>query len=153
MRKCSQSRLVQLRFHKLIHYLSKYMNFICNSNVLWWSYYRLKILSTSDLSDTTPIFLTVSVLYICLSSTSVPYFKCRIWSSHSVCYELFCLLGYNFVYYVESQPTFRRNNSPPYLLSVCFVLVSCMAYSLNLKAKVTSSETSVHFLHGVISQR
>jgi hypothetical protein len=29
------------------------------------------------------------------------------------CFEEFCLLGYNPVYSVESQPTFRRNMSPP----------------------------------------
>lgn len=30
-----------------------------------------------------------------------------------LCSEDFCLLGYNALYYVESQPIFRRNVWPP----------------------------------------
>jgi hypothetical protein len=45
---------------------------------------------------------------------------CRIWGSHSDGYEEFYLLGYNYVQSVESQPTFRRNISPPSLLATCF---------------------------------
>jgi hypothetical protein len=119
------------------------MCILYNFNILWWSYCRLKILSTLKLSDTTPVLRTVAVLW----STSVRYFRCRIWSSHSVCYEVCCLLGYNFVDYFESQQTFQRSVSPQYLLAACFLLVSCIAYSSNLKTKVrASSETSVCFL-------
>jgi hypothetical protein len=35
-------------------------------------------------------------------------------NSHSVGYEEFSLLGYNAVYYIESQLTFRRNMLPPF---------------------------------------
>jgi hypothetical protein len=38
---------------------------------------------------------------------------CRISGSHSGRYEEFYPLGYNTVYSVESQPTFRRNMLPP----------------------------------------
>jgi hypothetical protein len=41
------------------------------------------------------------------------YCICRIWGSHSGGYEEYCLLGYNAMYSVESQLTFRRNISPP----------------------------------------
>jgi hypothetical protein len=35
--------------------------------------------------------------------------SCRILGSHSSGYEVFCLLGYTIVQFVESQPTFRKN--------------------------------------------
>jgi hypothetical protein len=38
---------------------------------------------------------------------------CRIWGSDSGGYDEFYLLGYNAVYSIESQPTFRKNMSPP----------------------------------------
>jgi hypothetical protein len=38
---------------------------------------------------------------------------CRIWGSHSYGYEYYYLPGYSAFYSVESQPTFRRNISPP----------------------------------------
>jgi hypothetical protein len=38
---------------------------------------------------------------------------CRIWGSHSGGYEEYHHLGYNAVQSVDSQPTFRRNISPP----------------------------------------
>jgi hypothetical protein len=37
----------------------------------------------------------------------------RISGSHSGGYEEYHLMGYNAVYSVECQPTFRRNISPP----------------------------------------
>jgi hypothetical protein len=42
---------------------------------------------------------------------TVSYF--RNWGSHTIGYEVLYLLTYNAVYSVESQPTFRRNISPP----------------------------------------
>jgi hypothetical protein len=45
-------------------------------------------------------------------------------------YEEYYLVGYNAVYSIESQPTFRRNISPP---------------SLTLKNQICSSVTSVDF--------
>jgi hypothetical protein len=73
----------------------------------------------------------------------------RIWGSHGGGYEEYYLLGYNAVYTVESQPTFRRNISPlssGLCLPPAFTLVSWSAYSstLNLEA-ICSSETSVNF--------
>jgi hypothetical protein len=48
------------------------------------------------------------------NATEIRDFRlCRIWSSHSGVYEEYYLLGYNAVQSVESQPTFRRNISPP----------------------------------------
>jgi hypothetical protein len=53
--------------------------------------------------------------------------------------EVFHLLGYNAI---ENQLMFQRNMSPPFsepklffrtLLATCFMLVSCLAYSLILK--------------------
>jgi hypothetical protein len=41
----------------------------------------------------------------------------RIWDSRSGGYEEYYLLGYKAVYYTESQPTFRKNISPPSLES------------------------------------
>jgi hypothetical protein len=38
---------------------------------------------------------------------------CRIWGSHSRGYIYFCLLGYNTVWFVESQQMFQKNISPP----------------------------------------
>jgi hypothetical protein len=35
------------------------------------------------------------------------------WSSHSCRYKEFCLLGHTTVWSDETQPTFRRNMSPP----------------------------------------
>jgi hypothetical protein len=65
------------------------------------------------------------------------------------------LLGYNAVYSVESQPTFRWNISPPssettvkaeLCLSPAFTLVSCSAYSSILKMEaISSTEMSVDF--------
>jgi hypothetical protein len=70
------------------------------------------------------------------------------------------LLEYIAVWSVESQPTFRRNISPPssgsknkqrkkpaeLCLPPAFTLVSCSAYFLTLKMEATcSSETSVDF--------
>jgi cbb3-type cytochrome oxidase subunit 3 len=58
------------------------------------------------------------------------------------------------VYFLETQPWFW-NNFPPslelnkpsiktVLLTICFILVSCLAYSSSLKMKVTcSSEMSI----------
>jgi hypothetical protein len=75
-------------------------------------------------------------------------------------------MGYNAVQSFESQPTFRRNISPPpsesknkpskAFLATCFVLVSCLVYSLILKMKaIYSSETSINFQRTtrVISQK
>jgi hypothetical protein len=76
-----------------------------------------------------------------------------IWGSHSSCYEKFYLRGYNAIYSGESQHMFQRNVS---LLAACFMLVSCLNYSLTLKVKaICSSETLMTFtgLHGIISQQ
>jgi hypothetical protein len=48
-----------------------------------------------------------------------PYFLnwfriCSVWCSHSSGCEELHPLGYNAVYFVESQPTFRRNVLPPF---------------------------------------
>jgi hypothetical protein len=52
-----------------------------------------------------------------------------------------CLLGYNVVYSVESQVTFRRNMTPQSAL-----LATCLAYSSTLKMDATCfSETCVGF--------
>jgi hypothetical protein len=71
----------------------------------------------------------------------------RISFSHSGGYEEFYLLGYNAVQSVENQTTFRRNillSSSEFVL--CFLLVSCWAYSSTLKMEATcSSETSIDF--------
>jgi hypothetical protein len=48
------------------------------------------------------------------------------------------IFGYNAMQAVESQLMFQRNN--------CFMLVSCLAYSLTLKMEVIcSSKTLVNF--------
>jgi hypothetical protein len=47
------------------------------------------------------------------------------------------------VYSINNQPKFRRRRA---LLATCFMLVSCLSYSSNLKFRATySSETSVAF--------
>jgi hypothetical protein len=43
--------------------------------------------------------------------------KCRIYDPQISGYEKYYLLGYITVYSVESQQTFRRNISPPFLES------------------------------------
>jgi hypothetical protein len=48
---------------------------------------------------------------------------CKIWGSHNGGYEHFCLMGDNAVQSVESQPTFRRNMSPPSSSSFCLLHV------------------------------
>jgi hypothetical protein len=68
--------------------------------------------------------------------------------------EEFCLLGYNAVYFVGSQPTFRMNVLACCLRHAGFLLV-CLAYSsterflphVPPKRRLTFNE-----LHGVISQ-
>jgi hypothetical protein len=54
--------------------------------------------------------------------------------------EEFYLLGYNAVWSIEGQLTFRKKQA------TCFMLVSCLAYSSTLKMEVTcSSETLAGF--------
>jgi hypothetical protein len=48
-------------------------------------------------------------------------------------FEQFCFLGYNAVWFIESQPTFLKHMSPP----SAFTLVSCSAYYLAQKMEVT----------------
>jgi hypothetical protein len=43
----------------------------------------------------------------------VPLKSCRIFGSPSDDYEEYYLLGYNVMWSIESQPTLRRNISPP----------------------------------------
>jgi hypothetical protein len=73
----------------------------------------------------------------------------RIWGCHSGGCEEFYLLRYNAMWSVKSQPTFRRNMSPPSFrvcLPPAFTPVSCSAYSSILKMEATcSSEKSVDF--------
>jgi hypothetical protein len=88
------------------------------------------------------------------------YTLCRIWG-----YEEYCLLEYNAMWSVTSQPTFWRNISPPsswwnkpsnlplwkqvanYLgMPPTFMLVSCSAYSTLKLEAMCSSETLVGFL-------
>jgi hypothetical protein len=38
----------------------------------------------------------------------------KVFNKEKNLFEEFCLLGYNAVYSVESQPTFQRNISPPF---------------------------------------
>jgi hypothetical protein len=72
--------------------------------------------------------------------------------------EDYYILGYNAVQSVGSQPTFRKNISPPSpgskykpskkpaLLATYFMLVSSLAYSSSLRMEATfSSESSVDF--------
>jgi hypothetical protein len=57
--------------------------------------------------------------------------------------KTFYLLGYNAVQSVGSQPTFRRKNITPMLVT-CFMFLSCSAYYSTLKMEVTyCSLTSV----------
>jgi hypothetical protein len=59
----------------------------------------------------------------------------------------------NAMWSVETQPTFRRNMSPP--LPSAFALGSCSAYFSTLRMEVIcSSETPIHFnrIHGITSQ-
>jgi hypothetical protein len=64
---------------------------------------------------------------------------------------VFCLLGYNTVQSVESQPTFRRNISLPSsgskcLFSTSFMLVSSFANSSTRKMEpICSFESSAEF--------
>jgi hypothetical protein len=66
--------------------------------------------------------------------------------------EGFYFPGYIAVQHVQSQLTFRRNMS--LCLPPAFMMVSCSAYSSTLKTEVTcSTETSIYFHHGGISQK
>jgi hypothetical protein len=78
--------------------------------------------------------------------------SCNTLQSNTV----FCLLEYNSMHSVESQPTFRSNTSPPSsrsmdkpkqnLLAILYMLVSSLAYSPLLNMEATCySETSVDF--------
>jgi hypothetical protein len=49
-----------------------------------------------------------------LFSKWVPQYMCRIWDSHSGCYEGLHLLGCNIMHFVESQATFRKKMSLPF---------------------------------------
>jgi hypothetical protein len=69
--------------------------------------------------------------WICWKSQSIPYVMtegrvCWAWCSHSGGYEEFCLLGYNNVHAGKNQCAVQRNMV---LVAVCFMLVSCSAYS------------------------
>jgi hypothetical protein len=61
------------------------------------------------------------------------------------------LLGYNVMEFVESQPTYWRNTSPPFSglkskpSKQAASKVSCLAYSSTLKMEVTCSETLAVF--------
>jgi hypothetical protein len=83
------------------------------------------------------------------------YMSCRIIGSDSLGFEDICLLGYEAMYSVEFQPTFRRRmqthssglkskkSKKPALLFACLMLVYYSAYSQTLKMEATySSETS-----------
>jgi hypothetical protein len=85
---------------------------------------------------------------------------CGIWGSHSGDYEEYCLLGYNYMLSVESQPKFQSNILLPSSESInklsmkpawsclppAFVLVSCFVYSLTLKTEtICSSEMLFDF--------
>jgi hypothetical protein len=59
-------------------------------------------------SGTTSSFLWI----LSLAETHKNKGRC-IWDSHSRGYEEFYLLAHNAMYFVESQPTFRKNTSPP----------------------------------------
>jgi hypothetical protein len=61
---------------------------------------------------------------------------------------IICLLGYNAMWSVESQPALWRNMPPPSLESksksskkpaACFALVPCLVYSWTIKMEVTCS--------------
>jgi hypothetical protein len=77
----------------------------------------------------------------------------RTGCTHSTGFEVLCLLGYDAVLSVESQPTFRRNISHPssglkvnqarnqneaWLFAACFLLGSWLAYSSTLKMDAVS---------------
>jgi hypothetical protein len=48
--------------------------------------------------------------------------SCRIWGSHNGGYEESNLVAYNAMFSAESQPTFRKNMSPPSTGSACYLL-------------------------------
>jgi hypothetical protein len=100
------------------------------------------------------------------------YFIMNFW-----CNEESCFMWYNSVQSVENRPPFQRNMSTPFksskvshasneneedskqvckLLTTCFLLVSCLAYSPTLKMEVACScEISVNFngRYGAIFQK
>jgi hypothetical protein len=68
--------------------------------------------------------------------------------------EQFCLVGYNAVNSIESQPTIRRDISP-LCLAPAFILLLCSAYSSPLMMEVIRyTKISVDFngLHDVLCQ-
>jgi hypothetical protein len=71
----------------------------------------------------------------------------KIWDSHSGGYEELYLLGYNAVYSVESQPTFRRNMSlSSGLKNIAKQETSMKQVASTRKMEAAcSSETSVDF--------
>jgi hypothetical protein len=83
--------------------------------------------------------------------------SCRILGCGSGGYEEYCLLEYNAVKSVESQPTYRfhlpglrisraRSKHKNTRLLSAFTLIYCSAYSSTLKMEaVCSSETSIDF--------
>jgi hypothetical protein len=67
------------------------------------------------------LLITYSVCVDCECSFSggcflwtILFLSYRIWGTHISSYEHFCLLGYNAVQFVESEPAFRGNISPPF---------------------------------------
>jgi hypothetical protein len=91
--------------------------------------------------------------YILFSSIFNSY---RIWGSHSDGHEEYCLLGYNVVQSIESQPTFQmniwptssgsKNKASKLCLPLAFTMVSFSAYSSTLKMEsICCSETLVDF--------
>jgi hypothetical protein len=81
-----------------------------------------------------------SVGIVRLRIKATEFSSVRIWGSQISGYEQFHLLGFNAMQSIEYQVKQVASNA------ACFVLFSCLAYSLNLKMEaICSSETSVHF--------
>jgi hypothetical protein len=82
------------------------------------------------------------------------FFVCRIRGSQCSCYEESYLLGHNDMQSIETQCSGGTSRlhlknesiSQANFAATCFILISCLAYSLTLKTGVTCSfKTSVDF--------
>jgi hypothetical protein len=107
----------------LVSYFIKEMCILNDFNLFWRSYYRMQFLSTLNISDAISEFRTVAILCKYVEGLNHHHvLKCKFWGSRSVRLELICLLlRYNFMQYVESQPTFQRNCR----LHICLLPASC----------------------------
>jgi hypothetical protein len=100
------------------------------------------------------MLMNVKLLYHSIKPWILIWKLCWIWGYHSWNSEEFCLLECRAMWSCESQQTFRKIISPPFLRSknkpmknpVCFMLVPCLAYFSNLNMEVIrSTEISIIF--------